>query len=919
MASDAEVDLVVNASGALAEVERDLDRLVREAERSADPVTLAAIMDRQASLADVERDLNRLITAAEEGADDIDVAAVLNQRASLRAVQRDLNNLVNEAERTGAIDPITLAATFNSVGSLRNVRSGLDDMADTLRQAVPDVIVRADVDTDDADRNTRSLTDTFGRLIRVSGAVLGPLAKVAGGAGAVGLAIGGAVPLVAGLVTATESLLPAAAVGVSALLTVQLAAGALRLGMLGVGEAVSAAFDPGTSAEDLAKAMKALAPEARVFVKELRSMKGTFTALQLDVQNRLFKDLDDVLSNTARAVLPALERGLDSAASSFNTMARGVGAAASGLADSGILGTAIRSSENALRSLEAVPGQVVSSLSLLAAAAGPSLERIATAAAGVAERVSASLAGSFESGALERAIDVAVDNLTQLGRIAGNVFGGLGNIFGGLSADGQGLFSTLEQITQAFEDLTASKEFQSALGELSQTMSALVRAVLPLLSDAFKALLPLIEILAPPIRELITNLGVQLRPVIQALAPVLAALAGAFVALIPVITPIIDLGLQLITAVLPILTPLFEHLAAVFELWAPVIAQVAENIGAQLLPFLAEIPGILDQVLPLFIELGERLMPLLLDALIELSPMLAELGAAFAELLVELTPLLVKFLEFQIFLLDKMMPVIEPLAQLIAGVLVGALGALVTIIRELVIPIVQFIVALLEGDWSDAMQIAAQVVNTLRDNAVRAFQNLKDRVFQAVTQLAADVIRRAGEMARGFVSAIVELVNDAIDRFRALPQLILGALGSVGTLLFNAGADIVQGLINGIVSKIGELTSTLSGITSLIPDLKGPMDVDRVLLTPSGEAIMDGLIKGMRSQIPALRQELTGITGLIPQAAGPGMTMASSSLDARSPQVNVYVGNQLLNRHIDVRIDDANRRDTRILAQGVRR
>lgn len=919
MASDAEVDLVVNASGALAEVERDLDRLVREAERSADPVTLAAIMDRQASLADVERDLNRLITAAEEGADDIDVAAVLDQRASLRAVQRDLNNLVNEAERTGAIDPITLAAAFNSVGSLRNVRNGLDDMADTLRQTVPDVIVRADVDTDDADRNTRSLTDTFGRLIRVSGAVLGPLAKVAGGAGAVGLAAGGAVPLVAGLVTATESLLPAAAVGVSALLTVQLAAGALRLGMLGVGEAVSAAFDPGTSAEDLAKAMKALAPEARLFVKELRSMKGTFTALQLDVQNRLFKDLDDVLSNTARAVLPSLERGLDSAASSFNTMARGAGAAAIELADSGALGSAIRSSENALRSLEGVPGQVISSLGLLAAAAGPSLERVATAAASVAERVSASLAEGFESGALQSAIDVAVDNLAQLGRIAENVFGGLGNIFGGLSADGEGLFGTLEKLSQSFENLTASEEFQGALQALSKTMSVLAETAFPILEDALIALLPLIEILAPPIQELIRHLGPLLRPIIEKLAPVLESLAVAFGKLIPALTPILDLASRLIVAILPVLTPMFEHLGEVFDRLAPIIEQLADNIAVQLEPILAALPGILEQVLPLFLELADRLLPLLLDTLIELSPSLLELSEAFADLLVELTPLLVKFLEFQIFLLDKMLPIIAPLAVLIAQVLVGALGALVTIIREFVIPIVQFIVALLEGDWSDAMQIAAQVVNTLRDNAVRAFQNLKDRVFQAVTQLAADVIRRAGEMARGFASAIVELVNDAIDRFRALPQLILGVLGSVGTLLFNAGADIVQGLINGIVSKIGELTSTLSGITSLIPDLKGPMDVDRVLLTPSGEAIMEGLIKGVRSQIPALRQELAGITGLIPQAAGPGMTMASSSLDARSPQVNVYVGNQLLNRHIDVRIDDANRRDTRILAQGVRR
>lgn len=851
MASDAEVDLVVNAAGALAEVERDLDRLVREAERGADPVQLRAIMDTQSN-------------------------------------------------------------------ALR-LRSELDDLVAAATRAAPDVTVRADVDTDDARRNTRSLTDSFGRLIRVSGQVLGPLARVAGTAGTVGLAAGGAIPLVAGLVTAVESIAPAAAIGVSALLTVQLAAGALTLGMIGVQEAVSAAFDPDTKPEDLAEAMKALAPEAREFVKELRSMRGTFTALQLDVQNRLFQDLDDVLSNTARAVLPSLERGLDSAASSFNAMARGAGAAAVSLADSGVLGTAIRSSENALRSLEGVPGQVVTSLGLLAAAAGPSLERVATAAAGVAERVSQSLAEAFESGALEDAIDVAVDNLSQLGRIAENVFGGLGNIFSGLNVDGEGLFGTLEKISGAFESLTASEEFQGALEALSETMSVLAETALPIIGDAFKALLPLIEILAPPIQELVRHLGPLLRPIIEALAPVLEALAVAFGKLIPALTPILDLASRLIVAVLPILTPLFEHLGEVFERLAPIIAQVADNIAVQLEPILAALPGILEQVLPLFLEMADRLLPLLLDTLVELSPSLLEMSQAFADLLIELTPLLVKFLEFQIFLLDKMMPIIAPLAALIGQILVGALGALVQLIREFVIPIIQTIVAILEGDWSEAMSKAAQVVNTLRDNASRAFQRLKELIGQAVAALAADVIRRAGEMARGFVTALQNMVNDAIDRIASLPQAMLNALGNVSVILFKAGSDIIGGLIDGITSRIGQLTSTLSNITSLIPDLKGPLDVDKVLLTPSGEAIMDGLIRGIQSQVPSLRRELAGVTTMIPNAVGRPLAVSGSSLDARSPQVNVYVGNQLLNRHIDVRIDDANRRDTRILAQGVRR
>lgn len=787
---------------------------------------------------------------------------------------------------------------------------------------------------------TRSLTtaagggDRFGSSLRgltaIAGSAAGALGRVSLSAGTIGAAAGGAVPIVAGLVAAVESILPASAVAASGALTLLVASSALKLGMIGVGDAIQSAFDPDVKPEELAKQLGRLAPNAREFVKELAGAKKGFTALQLDVQNRLFAGLADELESTAKSLLPSLERGLDSAASSFNTMAKEAASAARDLAASGVLGSAIRSSENSLRSLERVPGQAVSAFGKLAAAAGPSLERIATAAAGAADRVSESLSRAFESGALEDSISAAVDNIEQLGRIAGNIFGGLGNIIKGVSVDGQGLFGTLETITQAFEDLTASKEFQSALRQLSQTMSTLVSAVLPLVQEAFKALLPIIEILAPPLRELVRHLGEQLRPVIEKMGPVLADLAEAFVDLIPVLTPVIDLGLRLISAVLPILTPLFEHLSGVLEQWAPVIEQVADNIGAQLLPFLEELPGILDRVLPLFLELGERLMPLLLDALVELAPSLAEVGAAFAELLVELTPLIIKFLEFQIFLLDKMMPVIAPLAELIAKILVGALGALVIMIKDFVIPIIQTIVALLNGDWATAMQKASQVTLTLRDNASKAFENLKRIATGAIISLASSVISRFQGMASGSVdqvqrlvngaivriaglpgraasalsdlsgrlrgrmteagiamtSAIAAQVNNAVNKVKALPSRAQSALGNLGMLLYASGRSLIGGFISGILSRLSDVAnaanSVLSKARNFFPDSpakEGPFS-GRGWVLYSGRAIGESLAQGLAQReemvrraaqmvAQTARQAVTGSTVTVPMAAGP--------------------------------------------------
>lgn len=855
MASDAEVDLIVNATRALATLQSDLDALVRTAENNTDPVR---------------------------------VQAALNQLVSLRRVEDDLQQVIRTAQARA--DAIT---------------------------------VRADVDTDDADRNARTLGDSLGNLTRIAGGALGPLAGLAKGVAGAGAAAGTAAPLLAGVVVAVESILPAAALATSGLLTLKLASTTVKIAMIGVKEAIATAFDPDAKPEDLAKAMEKLGPHAKSFVKELAGMRKGFKAIQIDVQNRLFANLDTSLERTAKSVLPSLHGALDRTADSLNDMARGAATAAQDLGDKGILGSALASSTGALSKLERVPGQVVTAFGQLAAASGPALEGLATRAGGVADRIAEKLSKAFESGALEKAINVAISNIDQLGRVAGNIFSSIGNIIKAVTVDGEGLFGTLEKVSQAFEDLTASKEFQGALKALSETMAVLVKTVLPLVQTAFQALLPIFEILAPPIQDLIKHLGAELQPVIAGLAPVLESLATAFVKLIPVLTPIIDLGLKLIELVLPILTVLFNHLGEAFERWQPIIEQVAENLINQLEPVLAKLPGILEQILPQFLEIADKILPLLLDVLVEMSPALLRLSEALADLLIAVTPLIVKFLEFQVFLLTKMMPLIGPLSELVGGVLVGALGLLTNFITNFVIPAVNTIVALLNGDFQGAMRNAAQFINNLRENARKAFEGLKGHAVQVISSMGAQIVARIIGIKDQFVSTVSRLVQDAINRMAQLPIGILNAVGNLGNLLFSIGSDLVQGLINGITSRIGGVVAAASKLAAAIPgtvkSLLGIHSPSTVMIGV-GDDVMAGLLKGISAATPELRKQLGAVALSIPQTViSQGRGLGAGRLSPQAPMVNVYLGNQRLTQFMDYRIDSANRRDTVTAAQGVRR
>lgn len=68
------------------------------------------------------------------------------------------------------------------------------------------------------------------------------------------------------------------------------------------------------------------------------------------------------------------------------------------------------------------------------------------------------------------------------------------------------------------------------------------------------------------------------------------------------------------------------------------------------------------------------------------------------------------------------------------------------------------------------------------------------------------------------VSAIGDWIDNAVDWVAGLPGRILSALGNLGSLLWDAGSNVIQGLIDGIQSKIGSIGDTMGNIAGKIRD-----------------------------------------------------------------------------------------------------
>ncbi|MFF3622328.1 hypothetical protein [Streptomyces sp. NPDC002467] len=716
------------------------------------------------------------------------------------------------------------------------------------------------------EESSRRFGFSLGRL----GGLAGGLGSVAGTLGKIGAALGTAVPLVAGLGATLVQIAPAAGVAVTGLIAVQLAAKALKIGMKGVGDAVSAALDP-SDPEAYAEALKKLSPNARDFVKEIRNLQPQFKAIQQGVQDALFEDFGQLMKDLGEHTLPILGRGLKDAATTLNLMGQSAANAALDLSLNGTLGKAINGANAGLSNLTQAPGQFITALTQIGAAAGPAFARMTGAAATGLDTLSQKLTHAFDSGAMQTAIEDAVTVFKQLFEVVRNVGSIVGSVFSAARTTGGDFLGVLTQITGALAEAFASPAVQGALKAIYSTMALVSQTVGPLLISVLQAIAPLFTALGPPVQRLVAALGQALGPIIAALGPVLEAVAVAVGALMDAIAPLLPVIGSLIAQLLPALTPLLALVAGIFKALAPLVEQLAGILMSALAPILAALVPVLQPIVDALLTLVRAVMPIISAQVAAFAPIIAKLAQMFAELLVALAPVIEQLILLVADILTAITPLIIPVIGFVsklASVFADELGQ---VIREVIVPAFMAIAALLRGDFSAAWDYAKQMVRGILETWTRIFRDLPNRAWEALGGLASALWSRIQEAGSRLVEGARQKAGELLDRIRAIPGQARDALGDLGSMLWNAGARLIGGFIDGIRSKVSAIRNTLSGITDMLPDWKGPAAVDARILTPAGRSLIEGFQRGITDQTPALQRQLGGLTGALP-----GMTLGPS-------------------------------------------
>lgn len=200
-----------------------------------------------------------------------------------------------------------------------------------------------------------------------------------------------------------------------------------------------------------------------------------------------------------------------------------------------------------------------------------------------------------------------------------------------------------------------------------------------------------------------------------------------------------------------------------------------------------------------------------------------------------------------------------------------------TLYRTIITTAVKVIAAVIKKWWSvykaiisTAFRVIRAVISTAWNIITTVFRNafaVIKAVFAAGVKFVLETwnkIKVLWELARLIFDRVVTIVREKIDAVvdtvRSLRDRVLGFFSAAGSWLYNIGRSIIQGLIDGITSMFGPLQDAFQWVTDRIPDWKGPIGKDEVLLYGAGRAIMRGLVKGINEGSGEVRSSLGVIT-----------------------------------------------------------
>lgn len=476
--------------------------------------------------------------------------------------------------------------------------------------------------------------------------------------------------------------------------------------------------------------------------------------------------------------------------------------------------------------------------------------------------------------AVEPLITALFDKIAQLAQKIGppleKVFGAIADKIGKIDFNGfAGQLSGLSGPIAAVTGLLGAAGLGGALSGLSGV---------PIIGSMFGSLGKVLGGLGGPITLVIGALAgliatsPQLRGEFgEMLTNVFASIKQALELLQPSIKTLMDAFAQLAQALIPVL-------AKIIPLLTPIISTLIGSMVPAIQSVLNMVTGLVDVLVPIV----QNCLPAVAGALKYFLPLI--------QAVVSIIPAIIAVLTTGIGVFKAVTTAIS-LASKAQAVLNAVLNAnpiilIVSLIASLVSALVYFFTCTDQGKaiWQQFTDFLSNCVQNIRDffsglgNDITGFftaagegaQNAWNSVvnwFMGIPDAICNFFAGVGGRITGFFSNAANGVenawNNVVSWFGGIPNAICGVFAGAGAWLWNAGASIINGLLNGLKAAFGKVKSFVSGIGDWIVRHKGPLSYDKVMLKPAGLAIMRGFDKSLKDGWKDVQRTVNGMNAQI--------------------------------------------------------
>jgi hypothetical protein len=199
------------------------------------------------------------------------------------------------------------------------------------------------------------------------------------------------------------------------------------------------------------------------------------------------------------------------------------------------------------------------------------------------------------------------------------------------------------------------------------------------------------------------------------------------------------------------------------------------------------------------------------------------------------------------FIVTQVVPAVVRIAQQIAAKLRPALASAAQFVNGALVPAIKKVAAKFREWWPTIQRVIVFVIK-LYGKLLVFYATVLGKVIPIVIKVASFILTKVVPAVIDFVAAVVKIIKKLVEFgtslgraagkvvefarkvgakvaevvafFIGLPAKVIGAVGDLGQTLYNAGADLISGFLDGIKDKFEEVKDFVGGAVSAIPGLK---------------------------------------------------------------------------------------------------